>query len=60
MEGALFGSRDALVRATGANVAVQLVAREPGVKLDVHEFTDSVRVNTLRKTLDERFGAAAA
>jgi hypothetical protein len=59
-QGVLFGSRDALVPATDANIAVQLVARELGVDFDVGEFADSVRVNTLRKLIDERFGVPQA
>jgi hypothetical protein len=37
-----------------------LVARELGQDSDLSLFTESVRVNTLRSTLDDRFGAAAA
>jgi hypothetical protein len=42
-----------------ANTALRLVARELAKDLDVIEFTDSVRVNALRKVLSERFGAKA-
>ena len=42
-----------------ANTALRLVARELAKDLDVIEFTDSVRVNTLRKMLDQQFGAKA-
>jgi hypothetical protein len=38
---------------------VQLVARELGKDFDVVDFTESVRVNTLRKMLDQQFGAKA-
>ena len=55
----LYGSRDALVSPRDANTALRLVARELAKDLDVIEFTDSVRVNTLRKVLDQRFGAGA-
>jgi len=34
-----------------------LVAGELGKDLDVVQFSDSVRVNTLRKMLDQQFGA---
>jgi hypothetical protein len=56
----LYGSRDALVSPTDANTAQRLVACELAKDSDVVEFTDSVRVNTLRKMLDARFGAAEA
>jgi hypothetical protein len=54
----LYGSRDAMLSAVDVNIALQLVARKLGKDSDVAEFSGSVRVNTLRKTLDERFGAA--
>jgi hypothetical protein len=54
----LYGSRDAMLSAVDVNIALQLVARKLGKDSDVPEFSGSVRVNTLRKTLDERFGAA--
>jgi hypothetical protein len=55
----LYGSRDALVSPRDANTALRLVACELGKDLDVIEFTESIRVNTLRKVLDQRFGAGA-
>jgi hypothetical protein len=54
----LYGSRDAMFSAVDVNIALQLVARKLGKDSDVAEFSGSVRVNTLRKLLDERFGAA--
>ena len=48
----LYGSRDALVSPTDANTAVRLVARELGKDLALAQFTESLRVNTLRKILD--------
>jgi hypothetical protein len=56
----LYGSRDAMLPTQDANIAVRLVARELGLSSDLSLFTESVRVNTLRTTLDKRFGAAAA
>ena len=54
---------DAIYGASGcggdANTALRLVAGELEKDLDVVEFTECVRVNTLRKMLDERFGADA-
>jgi hypothetical protein len=67
----LFGSRESIVSAADANIAVRLVACQLGANLetasaveerrhsDVSEFTDSIRVHTLRKRLDEHFGGAA-
>jgi hypothetical protein len=48
----LYGSRDTLVSPRDANTALRLVAFELGKDLDVIEFTESLRVNTLRKMLD--------
>jgi hypothetical protein len=56
----LYGSRDAIVSPTDATLAVQLIARELGVNCDGSDFTESVRVHTLRKIIDARFGASAA
>jgi hypothetical protein len=56
-QGLLYGSRDALVSPRDANTALRLVACELGKDSDVVLFTDSVRVNTLRKMLDQQFGA---
>jgi len=55
----LYGSREAMLSPGDANNALRLVARELAKDLNVIEFTDSVRVNTLRKVLDQRFGAGA-
>ena len=55
-----YGSREAMLSPRDASLAVQLVARELGVNCDGSGFTESVRVHTLRKMLDERFGSAAA
>jgi hypothetical protein len=55
----LHGSRDALVSPSEANTALRLVACELGKDSDVIEFTESIRINTLRKVLDARFGAGA-
>jgi hypothetical protein len=56
----LFGSRDSLIPAGDATKAVRLTAGAIGKDSDMAGFTESVRVNTLRKILDECFGAAAA
>jgi|SRR6516225_1445695 len=55
----LYGSPDALVSPGDANTALRSVASELGKDLDVIGFTASIRVNTLRKVLSERFVAAA-
>jgi hypothetical protein len=55
----LYGSRDALLSSRDANTALCLVAFELGKGSDVVRFSDSVRVNTLRKMLDQQFGAKA-
>ena len=52
-----YGSRDALLSSRDANTALCLVAFELGKDSDVVQFSDSVRVNTLRKMLDQQFGA---
>jgi hypothetical protein len=57
--GLLFGSRESIISAADANIAVCLVARQLGTDSDVSEFTDSIRVHTLRQTIAERFGAVA-
>ena len=53
----LYGSCNALVSSMDANTALRLVAFELGKDSDVVRFSDSVRVNTLRKMLDQQFGA---
>jgi hypothetical protein len=53
----LYGSPDALLSPRDANTALRLVACELGKDSDVVLFTDTVRVNTLRKMLDQQFGA---
>jgi hypothetical protein len=58
-QGLLYGSREAMLSPGDANNALRLVARELAKDLNVIEFTDSVRVDTLRKVLDQRFGAGA-
>ena len=52
----LYGSRDTLVSPGDANTALRLVACELGKDSGVVQFTDSVRVNTLHKILDQQFG----
>jgi len=54
----LYGSPDALVSPRDANTALRLVACELGKDSGVVQFSDSVRVNTLRKMLDQQFGRA--
>ncbi|HET9374987.1 MAG TPA: hypothetical protein VFO40_08440 [Chthoniobacterales bacterium] len=56
----LFGSRDSLIPAGDGTKAVRLTAEAIGKDSDMAGFTESVRVNTLRKILAECFGAAAA
>ena len=51
-QGVLFGSPDALLSAGDVNIALRLVARELGKDLDVTQFRENLRVNTLRKMLD--------
>jgi hypothetical protein len=54
----LYGSPDALLSPRDANTALRLVARELSVEASVFgELSESIRVNTLRKMLGERFGA---
>jgi hypothetical protein len=56
----LYGSRDAMLSPVDANTALRLVGRELAKDLDVVDFTESVQVNALRKTMDQCFGATAA
>ena len=56
----LYGSRDAMLSPVDANTALRLVGRELAKDLDVVDFTESVRVNALRKTMDQCFGATTA
>ena len=53
----LYGSPDALVSPRDANTALRLVAHELGKDSDGVQFSDNVRVNTLRKMFDQQFGA---
>jgi len=54
----LHGSPDGLLSPADANTALRLVARELSLEASVPaEFSESVRINTLRKMLAERFGA---
>jgi hypothetical protein len=49
----LYGSREAMLLPRDANTALGLAARKLGKDSDVVQFSDGVRVNTLRKMLDE-------
>ena len=53
----LHGSRDAMISPKYAASAVRLIARELGKDSDVVQYSESVRVATLRKMLEAQFGA---
>jgi hypothetical protein len=55
----LCGSRESIICSGDANVALRLVARQLGTDSDLAEFTESIRIHSLRQALTRRFGAAA-
>jgi hypothetical protein len=55
----LYGSPDALVPAIDANTALRLVAHKLSTQYNGADFTETVRVDALRKALLSRFGAKA-